>query len=682
MKKIIFIFLILFMSVCVVKADDTFYLGSQIPGQYIEVLDSGRYHNGAPFILTRSDGAFVYCINPFETMSTTVTYKSYSYNDSIFNLTNEKLNELNVISYYGYGYEGHSDIKWYGVTQFLIWEALGYEQVYFTDVYHGVKAEKFMNELNEVRNLVNKHYTQPSFSNKSYEYDPNTNYEIIDTNNILSNYQIIESNIDASINNNKLIINTKNSGNYTIKFARKNTISRNYILYNYTGAQSLLYPGKIDNITFSITISVNSGSITINRFDSQNKSRVEATLDGAIYGIYKDNVLINQLCVNNGVASIKNLALGSYVIKELTQSLGYKRDNNIYDVVISKSNKDVIINLYSDVIEGNLIINKYFGSNDDYEFDDSAVFEVYHNNKLFKTLSGKINEKMEYGNYLIKQISGKKYYDLIGDFSSAILEEKNYEYNFYTDKTDEIKAYEELLGKREEALNQKEKQLIDFENSILEEKNNLIDLKNEINQKQEELNNKKEELDLKEQELDVLQNNLIKEKENMEILKQEITDDYNLLNDKKNELEEENVKLNDLKEQLELLKNELDIDKQELSQLQDIIKNKELELEKLNKELILFNEELKNKEDNLRILQTNLNNKEEELNKTREELSLLNNQLKQKEQELIKLENDVLVVEVPNTYKESNNKKLSIIFIFIGSIFIIYGLIKKVTNHC
>lgn len=700
MKKIIFIFLILFMSILTIKADDTFYLGEKVPNMYVESIKGNDIHNGAPFLLHRSDGALVYCINPFKMMSTNDTYKSYTYNDSIFNLTDEELNKLNIISYYGYGYKNHTDIKWFGITQYMMWKSLDFDDVYFTDVYYGKRVEKYEAEVSELENLINNYYKLPSFSNKKYEYDPNNSYVLTDTNNMLSNYQIKSSNIEATISDNKLIINTKGSGTYKITFVRKSPISRNYVLYNLDGAQALIYPGKINDITFNISIEVNSGSITIHKYDSENKNRLEASLSNAIFGIYKNNALVSKITTNDkGSVSINNLALGSYTVKELNPSKGYNKDTNFYNVTISKTNKDVVINSYSKVIEGNLIINKYYGSDNDYKLDENAIFEVYSNNKLIKTLSGKINEKIEYGTYLIKQVSGKKYYDLIDEFNVSILEEKDYQYNFYTDKTDEIKAYEELLNRKEESLNQKEQELINNQKEIEEEKNNLISLKDEILKKEEELDNQKEELKLKEESLIKLENEISNKKNDLEKLQEEISNDYNLLNLKKEEIIKREEELNKLNNELILLNSQLLEKEDSLIEFENNIQKKEEELKKQKEELNLLSIKLEEKEQNLIKLENSIASKEEMVNKFKIELDLLSSELKekesiiynkeielnQKEQELINLENKikgekVLIVEVPDTYKKSYTKLISKILIVIGIIFMFYS--KKKTTNC
>ena len=662
MKKIIFIFLCFFMFNVIVKADDTFYLGEKVPNMYVESVKGSNIHNGAPFLLHRSDGDIVYCINPFMNMSTTGIYKSYTYNDPLFKIPDEHLNMMNVAAYYGYGYENHTDIKWYGITQYLIWKYMLFDDVYFTDSYYGNRIDMYTNEVNELEDLVEKYYKYPSLRGKEYTLNPERKYEIADANKVLSSFEIKESEVDASINDNTLVINTKGSGTYKITFVKKSPVNRDYILYNLEGAQTLFYPGRINERTFSITI-------TVNRYDVENKERLEASLDGAKYGIYKSNKLVKQFTLTNGSSYIPNLALGSYTLKEISNSKGYNKDTNVYDFTLTRDNSDIIINVYAKVIEGNLIINKYYGSDNDYKLDESAVFEIYNNGNLLKTVSGKVNEKLEYGTYLIKQVNGKKYYDLINEFNVSVLEEKDYKYDFYTDKTDEIKAYEELLNKREESLNHKEQNLIQIENKIEEEKNSLDNLKNEIIKKENELDSKKEDLNLKEQELIDLEKELNKTKE-------DIKKDHDLLDEKSKYLKE-------LEDELSDLNNKLITKEDDLETLEDSISQKVIEISKLKEELNILGNKLKEKENNLSLLEESLNNRQKEMDKNREELQLLSNELSKREEELLKLENkkdEVLIVEVPNTSKKNYNKLVSKLLIILGSLFIIYA--KKKTTSC
>ena len=470
MKKFIFIFLALFIFIPKTNALSKFYLAEKVPNMHIESVSESEVHNGIPFILRRDDGQFVYCINPFESLNTINYYSPYSYNDKLFNLTNDQLNKMNLIAYYGYNYGNHTDLKWYGVTQFLIWKTLNLKDIYFTDKKDGNKIIAYQEEIKEIENLVNNHSKLPSFSNNHFEYTINSSYEINDLNNILNNYEIKESNIESKIVGNTLYIDTNEVGNYEITFVRKSPIKREYILYALKGNQSLLYPGMVDDIEFKVTIEVNSGSITINKLDSENIDRKTAVLEGAVYGIYDDEELITTIETDDrGIAYIENLPLGKYYVKEITPSLGYKLDDNTYEINLTNENKDVTIDSYECVIKGNLIINKYYGDNT-YEKEDDAVFEIYDINDnligTYETKDGIINEKLEYGEYYSVQKEGISGYKFVDKFNIFINEEKDYIFDLYNKKEYVIS----LSNKKEEVL------IVEVPNTKVKNYNKLISI--------------------------------------------------------------------------------------------------------------------------------------------------------------------------------------------------------------
>ncbi len=437
MKKILFIFLTLFIFIPVSNALTKFSLGDKVPNMHIGSISSQNVsYNAVPFVLKRSDGAFVYCLEHQLKTNTTDYYTEYDYNDERFNLTDEQINKINTLAYYGYGYKNHTGLEWYGVTQFLIWKELDYRDVFFTDKPYGNRIVAYKNEMAELRELVKMHNTLPSFSNDDFEFTIGTTYEVEDLNNVLSNYDIKESNIDVEIKNNSVYISPKKTGNYEITFIRKNPIDRNYILYEYLGNQPLIYPGRINDIEFKINIQVNTGSITINNLDSENKSREFANLEGAVYGVYNEEELITTITTDySGVGYLEELPLGSYKIKQISPSIGYKLDDNIYEIEITKENKNIIIDSYDEIIKGNVIINKYFGKEDDYKLEDGAVFEVYDiNNNLidsYESENGIVNIELDYGKYYIDQIKGIEGHKLNTRKYITIIEEKEYMMDFY-----------------------------------------------------------------------------------------------------------------------------------------------------------------------------------------------------------------------------------------------------------
>ena len=417
MKKVIFILILMFLCIPMVSAGGKFSLGGKLTDTYVHIKKGNQKYEGSMYIYKRSDGEYVYCIDPFTLINTKTTYDEYTYNHSRFNLSDDKLNKLNLIAYYGYKYKNHTDIKWYTVTQFLIWKNLGVDEIYFTDSSFR-KINKYSAEINEVESLVNSHYVLPSFSNSHLEYTVNSSYELNDTNNILSNYSIKSSNIDAKINGNKLNINTKDKGSYEITFVRKSPINTGYILYASSGDQSLLLPGKVNDIEFKITIEVDSGDVTVNKFDSENQDRKYATLKGAVYGIYQSDRLVTTIVTNeDGIANFNNLPFGKYYIKEISPSEGYLLDENIYEFELTKENRNVTINSYENVIRGVVTLNKFDSEDQDRTFATlkGAVYGIYQDDTLITAIETDENgiayfNDLEYGKYYIKEISPSEGY--------------------------------------------------------------------------------------------------------------------------------------------------------------------------------------------------------------------------------------------------------------------------------
>lgn len=435
MKKIINIFILFILFMGGVEAKSKFYINGKFSDTYIHIKSGKEAYNGNMYKYVREDGKLVYCIEPFKLIKPNVYYEEYEYNSDLFNISEEVLNKINLISYYGYGFYNHDSIEWYIATQALIWKSLGVEEIFFTDSSNN-KVNKYEAEINEINSLVDKHLEKPSFSGSHFEYSSNRQYEIYDTNDVLSNYEIKESNIESKIINNKLIIDTKEDGIYNITFIKKSPIDTNYKLYYLSGAQALISPGKLNDITFNITIEVNSGNIIINKFDSESEERIEATLKGAIYGIYNDSGLIAEITTDeSGVATFNDLELGNYYVKELKPSEGYELDTNIYYINLTKENKSALINSYEKIIKAEVILNKYYVDSDNYTKEDDAIFELYNSKielvETFKTENGSAKKTIPFGEYYLVQIKGKDGYSFIDKFKISINEKRKYVFELY-----------------------------------------------------------------------------------------------------------------------------------------------------------------------------------------------------------------------------------------------------------
>jgi hypothetical protein len=108
------------------------------------------------------------------------------------------------------------------------------------------------------------------------------------------NYQ--SSNVDngsATINGNNLSLTATNVGQLTITLTKSgNRYGSPIELYYATSSQNVIKRGDIDPIRIVKKVTVFGGDVKIHKTDSEtknNKAQGEATLKGAIYGIYKED---------------------------------------------------------------------------------------------------------------------------------------------------------------------------------------------------------------------------------------------------------------------------------------------------------------------------------------------------------------------------------------------------------
>ena len=240
MKKILFI-IFLFISIGRVDALN-FYEGDFITGEYINKVDGNKTYYMTMQYIHDGNGNIVYCIEPF-----TKFYENYNYQltDPYLNYDSNTLRRVELLSYYGYGYKNRTDIKWYVITQYLIWKSVSNNDIYFTDKLNGRRIDKYQVEINELNNDVINH----DKSNLVLEYDVDYKDDISLN---INGYKVINS--DYEIKNN-IINNVVNDGIVTVsKDSSYYTGYRGY--YDGFGSQSLLVRGNVINTLYDIKINV------------------------------------------------------------------------------------------------------------------------------------------------------------------------------------------------------------------------------------------------------------------------------------------------------------------------------------------------------------------------------------------------------------------------------------------
>lgn len=428
MKKV-FIFLITILSIIipnmVVNADTaSFYEGEYINNFYVNRVKGGIIHYNKMRVYRRNgDNMFSYCIEPFIGTNPESIYESSLTTDI---LSNEQMKRIKDIIHFGYGYQNHSGIEWYALTQLMVWkEADPSNDFYFTDYLNGNRISILGQEMNEINNLINSYYTLPSISNMNVDIVEDKSIVLTDTNNVLSNYT--SNNDYIHVSNNNLVIDGLKEGVYNIELVRNDNSNSNIpLFYNSSNSQNMVIVGGLEPIKVNLTINVKKTGIEITKIDSDTNSikpSGEAKLVGAKYEIMDSNKnTIKELTIDeNNKCSITNLEYGKYYIKELIPGEGYTLDKNIYEIEITKDSPIQSISLKNKVIEKEIEIHKYYGDDNNFNDEGGISFELYDSNdNLIDTIItdefGKAKITLPYGKYLFKQKNTTTGYTNVDDF--------------------------------------------------------------------------------------------------------------------------------------------------------------------------------------------------------------------------------------------------------------------------
>jgi len=193
-------------------------------------------------------------------------------------------------------------------------------------------------------------------------------------------------------------------------------------------------------------------TLEVTKKDSENGSaQGNASLAGAVYGVFKDSVLIDEYTTDeNGYFKTKEYVCGNYTVQEISPSEGYLLDETVYSVGAEAENysiehNPISVTVTEDVVKGKISIIKHSddGSTQIETPEVGAEFEVYlkssgsyeaandsEKDYLVCDENGYAQTKMlPYGIYVVHQIKGLENTEWIDDFEVIISEnEKEYFY--------------------------------------------------------------------------------------------------------------------------------------------------------------------------------------------------------------------------------------------------------------
>lgn len=315
--------------------------------------DDGNYHS---WHLTwyEFNGRIAYCIQPG--IPEGDTYQTENLDS--YNISNKQKERIMLIAYYGYDYTGHQTTEYIAATQALLWETMNaYQTVFSSKRCAQGTIYDISDQRNEIERLVRNHYVRPSFNGTTINAKVGEEVILTDTNNVLSNYYVSASNgAEVRIDGNKLIVKTTKVGKVTLQFKKRLYTDREYLVYYSSGKQTMMSSGVVDPALSVVNIESLGGKVEFTKYDRDNNSTIpsgEATLEGAVYGIYnaETDALVSKVTTGkDGKGKLEHLpAFAKYYLKEILTSKGYELDNNKYyfESTLENIDNEIADNVYN-----------------------------------------------------------------------------------------------------------------------------------------------------------------------------------------------------------------------------------------------------------------------------------------------------------------------------------------------
>lgn len=454
MKKTLMVLMVLFTLLLIpnIKANaltDSFYVAEYLPNEYIVKINNtaGKYEQMRTF-RRKSDNRVVYCLELWEGINENKTLTGYDNNQYNYgNIPYAAWEKIMLISYYGYGYPNHTDKKWIAITQFMLWKVLSPEStLYFTDTLNGKQITKYETEMNEINELIRLHPTPPSFNSQSFDVRYKEDYQIIDENGVLEDYDITSySTIKADKIYNTLTVNT-NIPSSRVTFAKRGKLyDSNPIVYVDPNGQDLLIAGNFYPIYAYVDYNLPQSTIKVTKLDKDTNNKTpqgDASLIGSTFQLLDKNkeIISSKTISSSSELTFENISYGTYYLKEIKQGTGYLLNNDLITLEVDNDYEN--INFYNEVVKEKIIFHKYLKNpiTNGVTPEKDATFNIYNSKDeivtTFKTNdNGTYELTLPYGNYTLKQETGTINHKFIEDLAITVSNNDNIqEINLYNEE--------------------------------------------------------------------------------------------------------------------------------------------------------------------------------------------------------------------------------------------------------
>lgn len=380
------------------------------------------------------NGRVAYCIE----LGVDITTNIYNSTNDFYrtSLTNGQNNYIRTVSYYGYGYSGHSDYRYYMAAQELIWEYLSGVEVEWVQgtVTSNTKIniDSYKNKILSLFSDYNK--TPAIYWSNGGEVRLGEELILKDYASVLGEFEVVSSghsNVSIDGNNLKIKFNDSYLGKEEITLQKRLFYNYKSSFYYYGTSQKLISNGNIENILAKYTFNIKGNSfngIVLDKDTLKNEALGEATLEGAVYELsdQNGNLIGTYETDSNGRFVVDDLLNGKYYIKQLEASRGYLVNDKIVEFELSEDGMEVT--LEQKVISNDIEIMKVYNNEDGDCYPEANVsFLVYDSRgNLYKEVAtdneGMIRLWLPYGKYIIHQDTSNYGYDRVDDFEIVVFE--------------------------------------------------------------------------------------------------------------------------------------------------------------------------------------------------------------------------------------------------------------------
>ena len=408
--------------------ETTFYEAEYIDNIYLvryNPNDKMKYYQKAQVFRESNTNEIAYCLEPFKKINEQSIYTSIIPD----NLTKEQIEKITKIAYFGYGYKDHTDIKWYPITQLLIWkEANPNGDYYFTNGLNGERINAYQRETQEILNYIEWYDEIPEFNNKTYTIVEGERLILEDNNNLLKNYKTDDDRLNIVENVIETDVLTQGKYDFTI-YKEETYYNKPYIFYYSNNSQNLLETGNLDNKNFTFHVNVLHTVLELIKIDKDNQSSTpsgEGVIEGAKFALMDENYYtFMEWELNGSFNYLENLPLGKYYLKEISPGTGYTLNDEIYEFEFNEEKDFSTLTVENEIIKKDIVLQKYYGSDNNWNYEENTEFIIYDkNNKEVRKI--KTNEKgiattnLPYGTYTVSQLSTKEGFEKVNDFTIIV----------------------------------------------------------------------------------------------------------------------------------------------------------------------------------------------------------------------------------------------------------------------